>query len=61
MANKYIDHLTLEEYSIIEKLLEKYKDLEETEMKETGSTKDYVALRFILIKIKRIKEKYTKK
>lgn len=58
--NKYIDHLTLEEYNIIEKLLKKYEEQEEKEMKQTGSTKDYVALRFILIKIKRIKEKYKK-
>jgi hypothetical protein len=61
MSNKYIDHLTLEEYNIIEKLLKKYKTLEETKMKETGNTKDYIALRFLLIKIKNIKEKYTKK
>ena len=58
--NKYIDHLTLEEYSIIEKLLKKYEKQEEKEMKETGYTKDYIGLRFILIKIKRIKEKYKK-
>lgn len=58
--NKYIDHLTLEEYSIIEKLLKKYEEQEEKEMKQTGNTRDYVALRFILIKIKRIKEKYKK-
>lgn len=59
--NKYIDHLTLEEYNLIEKLLKKYEEQEEREMKETGYTKDYIGLRFILIKIKRIKEKHKKK
>lgn len=58
--NKYIDHLTLEEYNLIEKLLKKYEEQEEREMKETGYTKDYIGLRFILIKIKRIKEKHKK-
>ena len=55
--NKYIDHLTLEEYNLIEKLLKKYQEQEEKEMKQTGNTKNYIGLRFILIKIKRIKEK----
>lgn len=58
--NKYIDHLTLEEYNLIEKLLKKYEEQEEKEMKKTGYTRDYIGLRFILVKVKRIKEKYKK-
>lgn len=58
--NKYIDHLTLEEYNLIEKLLKKYEEQEEEEMKKTGYTRDYIGLRFILVKVKRIKEKYKK-
>lgn len=58
--NKYIDHLTLEEYNLIEKLLKKYEEQEEKKMKKTGYTRDYIGLRFILVKVKRIKEKYKK-
>ncbi len=60
MANKYIDHLTIEEYELIQRLLEKYEPLENEEMKRTGQTKTYVGLRFVLIKIKKIIQKYKK-
>ena len=37
--NKYIDHLTLEEYNLIEKLLKKYQEQKKKEMKQTKKTK----------------------
>lgn len=59
--NKYIDHLTIAEYETIQKQLKKrLEEEEEKAMKETGNTKEYIELRFILIKIKRIIEKYRK-
>lgn len=57
---KYIDHLTVEEYKTLEKLLMKLEPIENEEMKKTGQTKDYIELRFILIKIKKIIKKYQK-
>lgn len=58
--NKYIDHLTVSEYETIKNQLMKRLEEEEKTMKETGNTKTYVELRFILLKIKRIIEKYKK-
>lgn len=58
--NKYIDHLTIAEYETIQRQLKKRLEEEEKAMKETGNTKEYIELRFILIKIKRIIEKYRK-
>lgn len=59
--NKYIDNLTVNEYKQIEKLLRKLEPIENEEMKKTGETKDYIELRFILIKIQKIIKKYEKK
>ena len=47
--NKYIDNLTVKEYEEIEK------------MKRTGNTKEYVELRFVILKIQNIIKKYKKK
>lgn len=58
--NKYIDNLTVNEYKQIEKLLRKLEPIENEEMKKTGETKDYIELRFILIKIQKIIKKYEK-
>lgn len=58
---KYIDNLTVNEYKQIEKLLRKLEPIENEEMKKTGETKDYIELRFILIKIQKIIKKYEKK
>lgn len=58
--NKYIDNLTVAEYKQIERFLEEIKPIEEMRMKETGNTKSYIELRFILIKIQKIIKKYEK-
>lgn len=58
--NKYIDNLTVAEYETLAKLLKKLEPIENKEMKTTGETKTYIELRFILLKIQRIIEKYKK-
>lgn len=59
--NRYIDHLTVEEYNALIRLLNKYKPLEEENMKRTEYKKDYIDLRFLVIKMQGIVKKYSKK
>lgn len=59
--NRYIDHLTIEEYNTLIRLLNKYKPLEEENMKRTDYKKDYIGLRFLVIKMQGIVKKYSKK
>ncbi len=61
MSNKYIDNVTVAEYRNINKWLKELEPLKNKEMKETGETKDYVDLRFTIIKIQNIIKKYEKK
>lgn len=58
--NKYIDNLTVAEYENIEKWLKRLEPIMNQEMKETQKTKDYVELRFTIIKIQKIIKKYKK-
>ena len=58
--NKYIDNLTVAEYENIERWLKKLEPIMNQEMKETQKTKDYVELRFTIIKIQKIIKKYKK-
>ena len=59
--NKYIDNLTVKEYEEIEKVLKKLEPIENEKMKRTGNTKEYVELRFVILKIQNIIKKYKKK
>ena len=59
--NKYIDNLTIKEYEEIEKFLKKLEPIENEKMKRTGNTKEYVELRFVILKIQNIIKKYKKK
>ena len=56
----YIDHLTIAEYEFIQSQLKLRLGEENKRMIETGEKKNYVELRFILIKIKNLIEKYKK-
>lgn len=56
----YIDHLTIAEYEFIQSQLKLRLEEENKRMIETGEKKNYVELRFILIKIKNLIEKYKK-
>lgn len=56
--NKYIDNLTVAEYEQIEKFLKTLEPTLNAEMKVTGNTKNYVELRFIILKIQKIIKKY---
>ena len=56
----YIDHLTIAEYEFIQSQLRLRLEEENKRMLETGEKKNYVELRFILIKIKNLIEKYKK-
>ena len=56
--NKYIDNLTVAEYEQIEKFLRTLEPTLNAEMKATGNTKNYVELRFIILKIQKIIKKY---
>lgn len=58
---KYIDHLTVEEYRTIERELKARLDTLKKEMEETGNTKKYVEIRFIILKITNLIKKYEKK
>ena len=59
--NKYIDHLTLEEYRIIrEQLKTRLEDLNKSINTEIGKKK-YIQVRFIILKIDSIIKKYEKK
>lgn len=58
--NKYIDNLTVAEYENIEKWLKRLEPIMNQEMKETQKTKDYVELRFTIIKVQKIIKKYRK-
>ena len=58
--NKYIDHLTVEEYKIIKEQL-KAKLPELTKKIDTPqSKKNYIDTRFLIIKIENIIKKYEK-
>lgn len=59
--NKYIDHLTVEEYRTIQRELKARLDTLKKEMEETGNTKKYVEIRFIILKITNLIKKYEKK
>lgn len=59
--NKYIDHLTLEEYKVIrEQLKARLEDLNKSINTEIGKKK-YIQVRFIILKIDSIIKKYEKK
>lgn len=58
--NRYIDNLTVAEYENIEKWLKRLEPIMNKEMKETQQTKDYIELRFTIIKIQKIIKKYKK-
>lgn len=58
--NKYIDNLTVAEYENIERWLKKLEPIMNQEMKKTQKTKNYVELRFTIIKIQKIIKKYKK-
>ena len=58
--NKYINNLTVAEYENIEKWLKRLEPIMNKEMKETQQTKDYIELRFTIIKIQKIIKKYKK-
>ena len=58
--NKYIDHLTLAEYKTIrEQLKERAKELN-TQLDNDKAKKNYIELRFIILKIDAIIKKYEK-
>jgi hypothetical protein len=59
--NKYIDHLTVNEYETVNRLLKKLEPIENTNMRETGFKKDYIELRCLMIKIDNIVKKYKRK
>ena len=56
----YIDHLTIAEYEFIQSQLKLRLEEENKRMIETGEKKNYIELRFILIKIKNLIEKHKK-
>lgn len=58
--NKYIDNLTVKEYQNIEKWLKKIQPMLNQEMVETGNQKEYVELRFTILKVQNIIKKYQK-
>ena len=58
--NKYIDNLTVTENENIERWLKRLEPIMNKEKKETQKTKDYVELRFTIIKIQKIIKKYKK-
>ena len=62
MQNKYIDHLTVDEYKFLQSQLLKRTKEERREIEENGkdSTKEYAQLRFMELKIKSIIKKYEK-
>ena len=59
--NKYIDHLTLNEYKVILESLNDSIKLEHKKLDENGQNKKYVELRFIALKVKQIIKKYEKR
>ena len=59
--NKYVDHLTIDEYKTIrEQLKLRFDDLKKGINNEIGKRK-YIETRFIIIKIDQIIKKYEKK
>ena len=59
--NKYVDHLTIDEYKTIrEQLKLRLNDLKQGINSEIGKRK-YIETRFIIIKIDQIIKKYEKK
>ena len=60
--NKYINNLTVAEFENIERWLKNYVEpIKNKEAKETKQTKDYVELRFTIIKLQQIIKRYKKK
>ena len=62
MQNKYIDHLTVDEYKFLQSQLLKRAKEERREIEENGkeNTKEYAQLRFMELKIKSIIKKHEK-
>ena len=59
--NKYVDHLTIEEYKTVrEQLKLRLDDLKKAMNSEIGRRK-YIETRFIILKIDQIIKKYEKK
>ena len=59
--NKYVDHLTIDEYKVIrEQLKLRLDDLKKDINSEIGKRK-YIETRFIILKIDQIIKKYEKK
>lgn len=59
--NKYVDHLTVEEYKTIKEQLKlRLEDLSKSMNSEIGKKK-YIETRFIILKIDNIIKKYEKK
>ena len=59
--NKYVDHLTIDEYKTIrEQLKLRLDDLKQSINNEIGKRK-YIETRFIILKIDQIIKKYEKK
>lgn len=58
---KYIDKVTVPEYRTLVRLLKKLEPIERAEMQETGEKRDYIELRFLIIKMQEIIKKYEKK
>lgn len=58
--NRYIDHLTINEYKVIQRQLTERLNTLKQEMEQTEEKKEYIETRFILIKIKNILQKYEK-
>lgn len=58
--NKYVDNLTVKEYQNIEKWLKRIQPILNQEMVETGNQKEYVKLRFTILKVQNVIKKYQK-
>ncbi len=58
--NKYVDNLTVKEYQNIEKWLKRIQPILNQEMVETGNQKEYVELRFTILKVQNVIKKYQK-
>lgn len=58
--NKYINNLTVKEYEEILQFLRELEPIEKQKMEKTKETKSYVELRFLIIKIKKIIDRYKK-
>lgn len=58
--NKYINNLTVAEYEDIKRWLKELEPIKNEEMKKSGEQKDYVKLRFTILKIQDIIKRYKK-